>query len=119
MCLSTTPQQQGNQLPQILLMEDEVNVAKGLKLVLSEAGYEVDWAETGKRALELCRRKSYDLMLADLLLPDIDGLEVIKEVRQQRPRNRGHRHYRLFHGGLGGGSHEVGGLRLSGKTLYR
>jgi DNA-binding NtrC family response regulator len=85
-CLSTAPQQQGNQLPQILLMEDEVNVAKGLKLVLSEAGFEVDWAETGTRALELCRRKSYDLMLADLLLPDIDGLEVIKEVRQQRPR---------------------------------
>lgn len=86
MCLSRTPQQQANQLPQILLMEDEVNVAKGLKLVLSEAGFDVDWAETGRRALELCRRKSYDLMLADLLLPDIDGMEVIKEVRQQRPR---------------------------------
>jgi DNA-binding response OmpR family regulator len=83
--LSTTPQQQANQLPQILLMEDETNVAKGLKLVLGEAGYKVDWAETGKRALELCRQKSYDLILADLVLPDLDGLAVIREVRQQWP----------------------------------
>jgi len=75
-------------LPKILLMEDETNVAKGLKLVLGEAGYEVDWAETGKRALELFRRKTYDLVLADLCLPDIDGMEVIKEVRQQRPQTR-------------------------------
>ncbi len=86
MWLSATPEQQANQLPQILLMEDETNVAKGLKLVLGEAGYEVDWAETGKRALELFRQKRYDLMLADLLLPDVDGMEVIKEVRQQRPQ---------------------------------
>lgn len=84
--MSTTLAPPTNQLLQILLMEDEANVAKGLQLVLSEAGYAVDWAETGKRALELCRRKSYDLILADLILPDIDGLEVIKEVRQQRPQ---------------------------------
>jgi DNA-binding response OmpR family regulator len=70
----------------ILLMEDETNVAKGLKLVLDEDGFQVDWAETGKRALELFQMKRYDLLLADLRLPDIDGLEVIKEVKHQQPQ---------------------------------
>jgi DNA-binding response OmpR family regulator len=83
---SATTEPQQDRMPQILLMEDETNVAKGLKLVLGEAGYEVDWAETGKSALELCRRKRYDLMLADLRLPDVDGMEVIKEVRRQWPQ---------------------------------
>ena len=71
--------------PTILLMEDETNVAKGLKLVLEEEGYQVDWAETGRQALELFRQKRYDLLLADLRLPDIDGMEVIKEIKHDRP----------------------------------
>ncbi len=71
--------------PTILLMEDETNVAKGLKLVLEEEGYQVDWAETGRQAMELFRQKRYDLLLADLRLPDIDGMEVIKEVKHDRP----------------------------------
>jgi DNA-binding response OmpR family regulator len=83
-CFSATPQQQAKQL--ILVMEDEVNVAKGLQLVLGDAGFEVDWAETGQQALELCRCKPYDLMLADLVLPDLDGLDVIRAVRQQCPQ---------------------------------
>lgn len=72
--------------PTILLMEDETNVAKGLKLVLDEEGYQVDWADSGKRALELFHNKHYDLLLADLRLPDIDGIEVIKEVKHQQPQ---------------------------------
>lgn len=86
--MSAVTKPQRTSLPKILLVEDETNVAKGLKLVLGEAGYEVDWAETGKRALELSRRKPYDLMLTDLYLPDIDGLEVIKKVRRERPQTR-------------------------------
>jgi DNA-binding NtrC family response regulator len=86
LCPSATPAQQTKQL--ILIMEDEINVAKGLKLILGEAGYEVDWAENGRQALAFCHRKTYDLMLADLLLPDVDGLEVIKAVRQKWPHTR-------------------------------
>lgn len=86
MCPSATPAQQTKQL--ILIMEDEINVAKGLKLILGEAGFEVDWAENGRQALELCHCKTYDLMLADLILPDVDGLDIIKAVRQQCPGTR-------------------------------
>lgn len=86
--LSAITEPQADPLLKILLMEDEINVAKGLRLVLGEAGHEVDWAETGERALDLCRRKTYDLILADLCLPDIDGMEVIKAVKQQRPHTK-------------------------------
>ena len=71
--------------PQILIMEDEMSVAKGLELVLSEEGYTVDLAMTGRSALDSFTRKPFDLLIADLRLPDIDGLEVIKKVKDRRP----------------------------------
>jgi DNA-binding NtrC family response regulator len=71
--------------PQILVMEDEMSVAKGLELVLSEEGYTVDLAMTGRSALDSCSQKAFDLLIADLRLPDIDGMEVIKKVKNNRP----------------------------------
>jgi len=71
--------------PQILIMEDEMSVAKGLELVLSEEGYTVDLAMTGRSALDSFSQKAFDLLIADLRLPDIDGLEVIKKVKNSRP----------------------------------
>jgi len=70
---------------QILLVEDEVHVAGALQVVLREAGYQVFWAATGQRALELLAERSFDLLLADLYLPDMDGLEVVRQARAQRP----------------------------------
>ncbi|MBN2318553.1 MAG: response regulator [Acidobacteria bacterium] len=69
----------------ILLVEDEPNVAKGLELVLSDEGYGVEIAETGRSALEKFHGNGFDLVVSDLRLPDIDGLEVIKDIRHERP----------------------------------
>ena len=71
--------------PHVLIMEDEPSVAKGLQMVLSETGYSVDLATTGQSALDTFYRKDFDLLVADLKLPDIDGMEVIKEVKRGRP----------------------------------
>jgi DNA-binding NtrC family response regulator len=71
--------------PHILLMEDEANIANGLKMVLSEEGYEVDLADTGQKALDSFFGNGFDLLVADLRLPDIDGFEVIKRVKDKRP----------------------------------
>lgn len=71
--------------PQVLIMEDEVSVAKGLGMVLSEEGYYVDLAMTGSSALDSFNQKMFDLLVADLRLPDIDGMEVIKQVKRRRP----------------------------------
>jgi DNA-binding response OmpR family regulator len=72
--------------PQILVMEDEISVAKGLQMVLTEEGYAVDLAMTGQTALEKSSERIFDLLVADLRLPDIDGMEVIKQVKEQHPQ---------------------------------
>jgi len=71
--------------PHILVMEDDVSVAKGLEMVLNEEGYDVNWAGTGELALEAFKQKRYDLLVADLRLPGIDGMEVIKQVKEEKP----------------------------------
>lgn len=74
--------------PHVLLVEDELTIAKGLKMVMDEEGYDVDLAYTGRVALNKFRAKSFDLMVADLRLPDIDGMEVIEHVRESRPETK-------------------------------
>ena len=71
--------------PNILVMEDDVNVAKGLEMILSEEGYEVNLAGTGELAMKAFREKKFDLLVADLRLPDINGMEIIKQVKEQKP----------------------------------
>ena len=71
--------------PHILVMEDDLSVAKGLEMVLSEGGFDVNLAGTGELALEAFKQKRFDLLVADLRLPDIDGMEVIKQVKAAKP----------------------------------
>ena len=71
--------------PHVLIMEDEPSLAEGLQMVLSENGYSVDLASTGQGALDTFYKKDFDLLVADLRLPDIDGMEVIRKVKHDRP----------------------------------
>ena len=71
--------------PNILVMEDDLAVAKGLEMVLTEEGYVVNLAGTGELAMKAFREKKFDLLVADLRLPDINGMEVIRRVKEQKP----------------------------------
>lgn len=71
--------------PHILIMEDEPNLAKGLEMVLNEEGYAVDLAMTGESALSKIGTDSFDLLVADLRLPDMDGMNVIRELKNRMP----------------------------------
>jgi len=71
--------------PNILVMEDDLNVAKGLEMILSEEGYQVNLAGTGALAMKAFNETRYELLVADLRLPDIDGMEVIKQVKTDTP----------------------------------
>ena len=69
-------------LPQtILIVEDETRLADILEQYLRREGYHTERAATGPRALELWRAARPDLMLLDLMLPGLDGLEVARRVR--------------------------------------
>lgn len=68
----------------ILLVEDDVIVARGITLALRAASMIVDTADTGEEALELARLYDYDLVVLDLMLPDIEGYEVVRRMRAAR-----------------------------------
>jgi two-component system phosphate regulon response regulator PhoB len=65
----------------ILIIEDEEDIAELIRYNLEREGYRVVHAESGERGLEMVRRQRPDLVLLDLMLPGIDGLEVCKRVR--------------------------------------
>jgi DNA-binding response OmpR family regulator len=69
----------------ILVMEDDASISAALDMILTEAGYDVDVAETGEAALELFEQKGFDLIIADLKLPGINGMEVIKQIKEKKP----------------------------------
>ena len=65
----------------ILVVEDELSISELIKFNLEKSGYEVVVADTGTIALELVEQFTYSLMLLDLMLPGVDGLEVCRKVK--------------------------------------
>ncbi len=65
----------------LLVLEDNLTLAQGLKTSLIKAGYAVDLIHDGKQGLALLKYQAYDLLLLDLGLPSIDGIDLLKELR--------------------------------------
>ena len=68
--------------PRILIVDDEPQIQPYLSVALNAAGYEVVTAETGAQALRLAATGALDLIVLDLGLPDRDGKDVLREIRQ-------------------------------------
>ncbi|HYN82740.1 MAG TPA: sigma-54 dependent transcriptional regulator [Gemmatimonadaceae bacterium] len=68
--------------PKILIADDELSITKGLSAVLSDEGYEVVVAQDGKKALDYLGADSFGLVLADLMMPKLDGLALLKELQR-------------------------------------
>src|SRR3984893_10876747 len=68
-------------MPRVLVVDDEPQILRALRINLRVRGYDVDIAATGKQALEVAARHPPDLVLLDLGLPDLDGVDVIGGVR--------------------------------------
>lgn len=67
----------------ILIAEDERRIARVVALELDHEGYETAFAETGKDALERIKGESWDLVLLDVMLPEMSGFEVLRRVRME------------------------------------
>ena len=65
----------------ILIIEDEKNIARGLKINLADEGYEVDLAESGAEGLTMALDGAPDLVILDIMLPGKSGLDVCRELR--------------------------------------
>ena len=70
-------------IAKIIIIEDEEDLIKGLRLNLADEGYEVDCALDGREGLQKALEESPDLILLDIMLPGMDGLEVCRSLRQK------------------------------------
>ncbi len=68
----------------VLLVEDDLTAAHGLSLILIRSGAIVEHAATGEEAIGLTRHYEYDIVLLDLILPDVEGYEVVRRMRTFR-----------------------------------
>jgi two-component system cell cycle response regulator CtrA len=68
----------------VLLVEDDTSVAKSIELMLQAEGFIVDTTDLGEDGLEIGKIYDYDIIILDLMLPDIDGYEVLRRLRAAR-----------------------------------
>ena len=68
----------------VLLIEDDTSTAKSIELLLKSEGFVVDATDLGEDGLEIGKLYDYDIIILDLMLPDIDGFEVLRRLRAAR-----------------------------------
>jgi DNA-binding response OmpR family regulator len=69
----------------LLIVDDDTNIQRLYKEELEEEGYEVVVATTGKDALEMFDEENPDIVTLDILMPDIDGISLLRKMKEKRP----------------------------------
>jgi len=71
--------------PHILVIDDNLNEVKTLIIGLGLEGFQVEGAGDGQKALEMLAKKKYDMALIDLMMPEINGIQLARKIRQDYP----------------------------------
>ena len=71
-------------MARILIVEDEEKIARFVTLELEHEGYQVEHAADGRTAVDLALERDYDLILLDVLLPQLNGMEVLRRIRKHK-----------------------------------
>ena len=79
----------GETMKPILIVEDEAIMRESLRDWLTEGGYQVETAEDGEEALKTIAERDFDIVILDLRLPGKDGIEVLREAKEKRPKLKG------------------------------
>ena len=72
----------------IILVDDDESIRKTMKTILEDEGYIVDLATTGNEAIEMTQEQNYNIALLDIRLPDMEGVELLKLMKDNVPRTR-------------------------------
>ncbi len=83
--ISTTPAAADQQAPRILVVDDEPSMRQMLAIVLKREGYEVSLAENGRMAVAALERGPFDLLISDIKMPDMSGVDVLRAAKQIDP----------------------------------
>lgn len=73
----------GELLMNLLVVEDDPVLGKALQRGLNEAGHQCEWVRNGRKGLEEARSQRFDAVVLDLMLPDLDGVEIMKSLRNE------------------------------------
>ena len=68
----------------ILIVEDDRPMTKALELKLTSVGFDAEPAADGKEALDILKKEKFDLIILDLVLPEVNGFEVLKELKKRK-----------------------------------
>jgi two-component system nitrogen regulation response regulator NtrX len=77
-----------DKLVRILVVDDDETIRTTMKAILKDEGYQVDLASSGEEAIQLATNKTYNIALLDIRLPDMEGVELLKLMRDSVPRTR-------------------------------
>ncbi len=69
----------------VLFIDDEEGIRKVISITLEDAGYEVLTAADGTSGVELCQEKSPHVVITDIRMPGMDGIEVLKKIKERDP----------------------------------
>ena len=69
----------------VLIVDDETNIRRALEQILTHEGYTVITAESGKKAIELAANQKVDVLISDLIMPGMEGVEVIQKIKEFQP----------------------------------
>jgi DNA-binding NtrC family response regulator len=72
----------------IIIVDDDENIRKTMKTILEDEGYVVDLAATGIEAIEMTQETAYNVAILDIRLPDMEGVELLKLIKDNIPRTR-------------------------------
>lgn len=67
--------------PAILIVDDHTNMQTTLKDILEDEGYQVMTAQTGQEAIDFCQKQKFDVILMDVRMPDLNGVEAYRRIR--------------------------------------
>jgi DNA-binding NtrC family response regulator len=69
----------------ILIIDDDAAVSRTLSLILTRAGYKVITVNNGRKGLDMLSDGEFDLVLTDIIMPELDGIEAIRRIRSDHP----------------------------------
>lgn len=72
----------------VLIVDDDSDLRRSVKTLLKGAGYDVEAAPNGERALQAQRQRPAQVLISDIFMPDMDGIETIREFRRLHPEMR-------------------------------